>query len=96
MEEPSGCAAVPPRRDVHVDHLAVLIHGPVDIPPTAGDLDVSLIDLPSGPNPVPGTAGSFGQDWREPLDPPVDSDVVDLHSAFGQQLFNIAIRESIT
>jgi hypothetical protein len=40
---------------------------------------------------VLGAAGSFGQNRREPPDPPVDGDVVDLHSALGQQLFNIAI-----
>ena len=62
MKEPSGCAAVSPRGDVHVDHLAILIHGPVDIPPAAGDLDISLIDLPAGPDPVLGAAGSFGQE----------------------------------
>ena len=28
--------------------------------------------------------------------PPKDADVIDLHSALGQQLFNIAIGESIT
>jgi hypothetical protein len=58
VKEPSGCAAVALRGDVHVDELAILIHCPVDIPPAAGDLDVSLIDLPAGPDPVLGTAGS--------------------------------------
>jgi hypothetical protein len=45
---------------------------------------------------VLGAAGSFGQDWREPSDPPVDADVVDLHATLSQQLFNIAIGESVT
>ena len=84
VKEPSGCAAVPLRRDVHVDDLAILIPGSVDIPPAAGDLDVSLIDLPAGPDPVLGAAGNFGQDRREPPNPPVDGDVVDLYSALGQ------------
>src|SRR3977135_4274360 len=36
------------------------------------------------------------QQRREVLHPPENADVVDLHSAFGQQLFNIAIRQSVT
>ena len=58
VKEPPGYAAVPLRRDVNVDGLAMLIHGPVDIPPATGDLDVSLIELPAGRDPVLGTAGS--------------------------------------
>src|SRR5947209_11116310 len=69
MKEPPGCAAVPPRGDIHVDHLAILVHSSVDVPPTAGDLDVSLIDLPSRPDRMPGTAGRLGQDRRESPDP---------------------------
>jgi hypothetical protein len=36
------------------------------------------------------------QQRREVLHPPENADVIDLHSAFGQQLFNIAIRQSVT
>src|SRR3954451_22057114 len=31
---------VPTPRHVHVDHLAVLVHRPIHIPPDAGDLDI--------------------------------------------------------
>ena len=45
---------------------------------------------------MPGAAGSVGQDRREPLDPPVDGDVVDLYSALGKQLLDIAIGQAVT
>ena len=54
VKEPSGCTAVPPRTDIHVDHLAILIHGPVDISSTAGNLDLVLIDPPADADPVLG------------------------------------------
>jgi hypothetical protein len=37
--------------------------------------------MPAGP-------GSLSQQRREPLDPPVDADVVDLDPALGEQLFD--------
>jgi len=37
--------------------------------------------------------GSLGQQRREPLDPSVDGDVVDLDAAFGQQLLHVAVRQ---
>ena len=37
------------REHVHVDHLAVLVNGPVDVAPQAGNLDVSLVDEPAIP-----------------------------------------------
>jgi hypothetical protein len=41
-------------RDKHVNHLAVLIDGPVEIGPAAGDLDVGLVDIPPIARGVPG------------------------------------------
>jgi hypothetical protein len=34
-----------------------------------------------------------GQQGREPLDPPVDGDVVDLDAALGEQLLHVAVRQ---
>jgi hypothetical protein len=38
---------------------------------------------------VPAWSGSLGKQRREPLDPAVDGGVVDLDSAFGEQLFDV-------
>jgi hypothetical protein len=38
-------------------------------------------------------SGSLDQQRREPLDPPVDRDVVDLDPALGKELFDIAVGE---
>jgi hypothetical protein len=45
---------------------------------------------------VPARACRIREQRREALHPPEDADVVNLHAALGQQLFNIAIREPIT
>jgi hypothetical protein len=45
---------------------------------------------------MPAWACRLRQQRREALHPAENADVVDLHSALGQQLFNIAIRESVT
>ena len=37
--------------------------------------------------------GGVGQQRREPLDPPVDGDVVDLDAALGEQLLHVAVRQ---
>jgi len=56
----------------------VLVDGPVDVPPFAGDLHVGLVDEPTVADCVPTRPGCIGQKWREALHPPVDGDVVDL------------------
>ena len=38
--------------------------------------------------------GGVGQQWREPLYPPVDRDVVDLDAAFGEELFDVAVGQA--
>jgi hypothetical protein len=58
----------------------------VDIPPAAGDLHVGLIDLQAIADLVPAGPGGRSQQRREPHDPAVDSDVVDLDPALGEQL----------
>ena len=56
-EELSGRHDVTPSRHVHVDHLAVLVHCPVDVPPYTGDLSRRSRRLTNGPRPCAGTAG---------------------------------------
>jgi len=38
-----------------------------------------------------GEAGGVGQQRREPLHPPVDGDVIDLHATFHQQFLDVAV-----
>jgi hypothetical protein len=60
----------------------------------AGGLQVGLIDLPAIAHQVPAGPGSLGQQRREPLDPAVDGDVVDLDATL-DQFFDVAIREAV-
>jgi hypothetical protein len=46
-ERPVRSGKISTLRDVHVDHLAALIHGPEHVPPGAGDLDIALVDEPT-------------------------------------------------
>jgi hypothetical protein len=55
-EEPPGRSQVTPLGQHHVDDLAVLLNRPVQIRPTAGDLDVGLIAEPPVPRARGGTA----------------------------------------
>jgi hypothetical protein len=44
---------------------------------------------------VPGGTGRVGEQWGESLDPPVDGDVVDLDTTFGQQLLDVAVGQAV-
>jgi hypothetical protein len=77
--------------DEHVDDLAELVDRPIHVPPPAGDLHIGLVHLPAVTDHVPARPSSLGQQRREPQHPPVDRDVVDLHTALSQQLLNVAV-----
>jgi hypothetical protein len=49
LEEPADRPQVAPWRHEYVDDLPVLIDGPVDVAPAAGDLPIGLVDLPTIP-----------------------------------------------
>ena len=44
---------------------------------------------------VPARPRSLDDERGEALHPPVDGDVIDLDAAFGQQLFDIAVRQAV-
>jgi hypothetical protein len=79
----------------HVDNLPVLVDRPVEEPPSAGDLDVGLIDEPPVPGGAPDRAAGVGEQWGEPLHPPVDRDVVDVDTTLGQQLLHVAVGRAV-
>ena len=43
---------------------------------------------------MPARPGGVGQQRREPLDPPIDGDVVDLNAAFGEEFFDVAVGQA--
>ena len=91
----SGSGQVTLGRQQDVDDLAVLVDGPVEISPCASDLHIGLVDE----RPVTGA-------WRhgraasmnsrgESLNPPVDGDVIHGDATLSQQLFDVAVRQSV-
>ena len=94
-EERARRGDVPTLRHVHVDHLAMLVDRPVDVPPDPGDLDVGLVDEPAIPSHVPTRPGRVDQQRREPLHPPVEGHVVDLDATLGEQLLQVPVGQPV-
>jgi hypothetical protein len=93
-EEPSRGSGIASWGHLDVDDLAVLVDGPIEVAPPAGDLHVSLVDIPAIADRVPARAGRVDQQWGEPLHPPVHGHMIDLDPALRQQLLHIAIRKA--
>jgi hypothetical protein len=89
-----GFLRVAPRSDEYIDDLAELVDRTVDGAPAAGDLHIGLVHLPAVADGVAAGASGLGQQRREPLDPPVDGDVVDLDATLGEQLLDIAVGQA--
>ena len=83
-------------RDVHVDHLPMLVDRPVDEGPDPGDLDVGLVDKPPIPGQVPDRPGRVDQQRGEPLHPPIECDVVDLDATLGEKLFEVPVGQPVS
>ena len=92
-EEPAGRRDVAASRNVHVDDLAVLVDGAVDVPPPADDLHVGLVDEEAGPDCVAARAGGVDEERREVLHPPEQRDVINLDASFGEELFEVPERQ---
>jgi hypothetical protein len=60
----------------------------------ASDLHVGLVDLPAIANAVAAWPSGVGQQWRGPLHPAVDGDVVDLDAALGEEFFDVAVGQA--
>jgi hypothetical protein len=96
LEEVPGCADVSPLGHIHIDDLAVLIHGPAHVPPHAGNLHICLIHEPPIPNAVTTWSCRVDELWREALYPAVDGDVINLDAAFCEEFLDIAVGESVS
>jgi hypothetical protein len=80
----------------HVDDLPVLVNGPIDVPPGPGDLHVGLIDKPVTTHDVAARPSRVDEQGREPLNPPEQGHVVNLDTAFSEQLLQIPVGQSVT
>ena len=56
----------------------------VDVAPAPGDLHIRLVRLPAVADGLAAGPGCVSQQWREPLHPSIDRDVVDLDPALGE------------
>ena len=93
MEEPSRCCPVAAGRDEDVDHLTMLVNGPIHVPPDAGDTDVRFVDEPAATHRVTARWCGVDQLRGEALHPPEDRHVVDVDTAFGEEFFDVAVGE---
>ena len=82
-------------RHVHVDHLPVLVHGPIHVPPDPADLDIGFVDEPAIPGHLPTRPGCVDQQRGKPLHPQVERHVVDLDAALGEQFLQIPVRQPV-
>jgi hypothetical protein len=94
-EENPGSGQISLTGQPHVDHLPVLVDRAMQIRPSPGHLDVCLVDEPSVAGYVPPRPRCRDELGREPLHPPVNRDVVDVHAALGEQLLHVAIRQPL-
>ena len=74
----------------------MLVNSPIDVSPFAGDFHIRFINKPAATNRVATRPSRVNQQRREALHPPLDGDVINLDTAFGEQLFNITVREPIS
>jgi hypothetical protein len=95
IEELRGGLEVSPLGHEHVDDLPVLVNGAVDVSPGPRHLHVGLVDKPVITHPVAARPGSVDVQWGEPLDPTEQGHVVDLDTAFSEQLLQIPAGESL-
>ena len=75
-EERAGRGDVAAWGDEHVDDLAMLIDGSIDVLPFPGEFDVGLVNKPTTSDSVATEPGGIGQQRCEALDPPMDRDVI--------------------
>ncbi len=94
LKEPASRHGVSVCADEYVDDLAELVDRSVDIPPAASHLHIGLVDLPAIADAVAAWPRGVGQQWREPLHPAVDGDVVDLDAALGEEFFDVALGQA--
>jgi len=76
---------------VDIDHLAVLIDGPIGVDPAASQADVGLIDRPAGADTMTMRAGRVPIERREALHPIEHARRINVDTPFSQQLHQVGI-----
>ena len=96
MEERSSCSKVPSAGEEYVDDLAMLVNRSLHVAPFPGDVDVGFVDEWEAANRVSARSCRIDQHGSETLDPAVDRDVIHFGTAFGEKIFNVAVRQPVS
>jgi hypothetical protein len=94
-EEGRRCLQVTLFGHEYVDDLPVLINGPVDVSPGAGNPDVGLVDELVTTHTMAARPGRVDEQRREPLDPSKQRHMVDLDTSLREQLLEIPVGKSV-
>ena len=94
-EEPARGDGVASLRHVYVDDLAMLVDGAVGVTPHAGHLDVGFVDVPAAADVIAARVGRVDQDRSEALHPTEQRDVINADTPFGEEFFEITIRQPV-
>ena len=78
-----------------VDRLAFLVHGPIEVLPSAFDLDVSLVHAPAAANRALVFAEHFLKQGHKPDRPAVDGGMIDTNATLLHHFFQVAVAERI-
>jgi len=90
-EEGRGRRRIVRLAQVDVDHLAVLVDGPVSVDPVAGQPDVGLVHSPTATNAMAMRTRRVLIQRREALHPIEHTRRIDVDATLGQKLHNIGI-----
>jgi len=94
-EEPASGRQVPLLGDQDVNDLAVLVDCPVQLDPPPDDFHICLVDEPAIARCMPAGSGRVDQQRGESLHPTIDGHVINVDTAFGQQLLDISVRQPV-
>jgi len=95
QEELASSCRIASLREENIHHLSMLVDGPIEIAPGAADPDVGLIDVPPPSHWQAVVSGSVDEERSETPDPAVDSHMIDLDAALGEQLLEVAVGEVV-
>jgi len=93
-EEPACRSDIAAARDERVDHLAVLVDRPVDVPPNAADLQVGLVHEPPLANGMAAGPGGIDHERRKVLHSPVQAHVVNLDPVRAEKLLEVPVGQA--
>ncbi len=94
-EEPARGDGFATLRDEHVDDLAVVIGGAVDVTPTRRTPSRWFVDEPAVTDRILPRVGCVDQDRGEVLNPPEQGDVFNSDAALSEEFFEITVGQSV-